>query len=202
MRVLTSIASKRRCGARVSADFGRLSNDHSRGLPPPTRQHSARSAISVVRAVSRAARAAARSTPPTTLSGVDAPAVRPMRHADRRAASPCWYCSAPPPTGRWRMRDASTQVRAVDVERRHARRAHARQRLRVAAVVAADDDHHVEVAGVEHRVHGVLAILGRRADRVEGAEVMREAVLADAIAHRGAAACPESPDSRCISIVV
>ena len=91
---------------------------------------------------------------------------------------------------------------AIDVERRQPGRAHLRERLRVAAVVAADHDHHVEVARVEHGEHRVLPILRGGTDRVERAEAMFELRIAVAVPHRACAASPGSPDSRVISIVV
>jgi hypothetical protein len=54
------------------------------------------------------------------------------------------------------------------MEGRKPLRADSRQVAGVAAVVAADDDHQVQRAGVEQGDHGVLAFLRRAADRVEG----------------------------------
>ena len=76
-------------------------------------------------------------------------------------------------------------VGGADVVRRQPLGADASERLGVAAVVAADHDHQVEAALGEHLLHGVLAVLGRRADRVEGAEARVELGLAPARAHRG-----------------
>ena len=77
-------------------------------------------------------------------------------------------------------------VRAVDVVRGQARGADARQRLRVAAVVAADHDHQVQAAFVQHAEHGVLAVLGGRADGVHGTEALRGLLLPVAVLHGAA----------------
>ena len=68
----------------------------------------------------------------------------------------------------------------------HALGADPRQVAGVAAVVAADHDHQVERVLVEQRDDGVLALLRRAADRVEGAEVRRQVGLAVAVRHRRA----------------
>ena len=57
-------------------------------------------------------------------------------------------------------------------------RAHAGEIAGVAAVVAADHDHRVQAAGVQHLEHRVLPFLRGRANGVEGAEVRLEVRLA------------------------
>ncbi len=51
-----------------------------------------------------------------------------------------------------------------------------RQIARIAAVVAANDQHEVEALLIEQRQHGILPLLRRAADRVERPEVVRERV--------------------------
>jgi hypothetical protein len=59
-----------------------------------------------------------------------------------------------------------------------------RQVLGVAAVVAADDEHQVEVLLVEQLHDGILSILRRAADRVERPEMIGERLVAIPVPHR------------------
>ena len=75
------------------------------------------------------------------------------------------------------------QLGVGHVERRHALVAERREGDRVARVVAADHEHHVERLE-QQRVHRVLAVLRRAADRVEGAEVLGAIGVAPGPRHR------------------
>src|SRR3990172_2912586 len=80
-------------------------------------------------------------TSPTTLFGVEAPAVRPTATGPAGSRPPMAVSSCAPP-GRWRMAGpALDPVGAVDVEGRQPLRVDPGQRLRVAAVVVADHHH-------------------------------------------------------------
>ena len=73
--------------------------------------------------------------------------------------------------------------RVGHVERRHPLGAERGEGDRVARVVAAEHEHHVERLA-EQLVHGVLPVLRRAADRVERAEVRRAVLLAARARHR------------------
>ncbi len=114
---------------------------------------------------------------PSASSGVEAPAVRPIVQArgraatHRRARSP----SRPSrPTGLWRITVWVTRhCGALDVEGRYVRLGELEQVPRVRGVVPPDDEQQVEGL-LEQAPQRVLPLLGRRADRVEGAEPVGE----------------------------
>ena len=102
--------------------------------------------------------------------GVDAPAVVAQAHGSRGQpfdAADVLVFSQPP---------VADGVRLCSRGRRCGRSAAGRRRCgpapACAAVEAADHDHDVERAALEHAQHRVLAVLGRRADGVEGAEAL------------------------------
>ena len=134
---------------------------------------------------------------PTRLSGVEAPEVRPTVTGPSLrqpvAGRDFGSCPERPMANLGRRHQA---LRIGDVEGRPGGGADSGQICRVAAVVAANDEHQVDRLLLEERDDGILAILRRAADGVERLKVIGEARPRRSGRPWPPSACPRSRATR------